>query len=106
MNEYPSNICGNLGCNYHDANVCLCDKKFNESGCSDRLPPVISELNKCFPFEYTNDMLCPFCGDIQDDVWEMTNGKEDGSTDCQHCGNEFQWQEFTTTTYTTRAKEQ
>lgn len=41
--------------------------------------------------EYAPDVICPYCGEIQGDVWEY-NLKDDVSKDidCQECGKEFE----------------
>lgn len=54
--------------------------------------------------EYTNEIVCPYCGNTFDDSWEIA-GNSDGDiseTDCGHCGKPFEFETHIRITYTTR----
>ena len=41
--------------------------------------------------EYTNGVICPYCGEEQDDLWDIDGAYTEDETrmDCQDCGKEF-----------------
>lgn len=47
--------------------------------------------------QYTHEVVCPHCGHVHTDSWEMTEGE--GS--CAHCDNYFTMSRDVTTTYST-----
>lgn len=51
--------------------------------------------------EYTQDLVCPFCGYTERDSWEIHGNDEDGETDCGECGETYRWSAHTDVTYCT-----
>ncbi|MCC7112143.1 MAG: hypothetical protein IT382_22810 [Deltaproteobacteria bacterium] len=51
---------------------------------------------------YTNEMFCPYCGEEIPDAWEIS--KDNGSTECDHCEKEFEYERIVSADYTTRRK--
>ena len=40
--------------------------------------------------EWTEDIVCPYCGDVDRDSWEWNDGAEgDGESECGECGRAF-----------------
>ena len=103
INDYPSNICGNTECEYQEDNICLVTELF-EQVCNNRMPPVLKELKNRFPFSYCDEMLCPYCGETQDEWDIVLDDAENGFADCSNCGNEFSWIVHRTESYTTKRK--
>lgn len=55
--------------------------------------------------EWTEEIVCPYCGDEDPDSWEWNGGEEgDGHTDCKSCGREFYVQRHVLITYSTAVK--
>ena len=48
--------------------------------------------------EYTSEAVCPHCGNVCGDSWEMS----EGVTECGDCGHEFELERNVEVTYTTR----
>lgn len=46
------------------------------------------------------DMICPYCGKIQQDDWELSHNED--NVDCAHCGETFEYQRFVYWEYTTK----
>lgn len=55
-----------------------------------------------FDTEDNTEMICPWCGCEQSDVFEYG---EEGDTECDECGREFLYDTTITVTYTTTKKE-
>lgn len=52
--------------------------------------------------EYTQEIVCPFCGIEYSDSWEYEGGKEDlGLIECYECGKHFYANRQTEITYCT-----
>lgn len=53
------------------------------------------------PEETSNDegVVCPYCGTLDRDAWELLGDSECGETECDSCEREFRWSTFTQTTY-------
>lgn len=50
----------------------------------------------------TDEIVCPHCGGIHDDSWELhRNSEESNSMDCHHCRTEFGFRANLTVTCTT-----
>ena len=54
--------------------------------------------------EYTNEIVCPWCGSIHGDSWERH--RDEGSEDCQSCRKPFKWSRIITTEYSTEKTEE
>lgn len=54
-------------------------------------------------YEWTPEVVCPYCGYEQRDSWELT--EDTGETYCDECERTFGYQRFTEYTYTTTKKE-
>lgn len=52
--------------------------------------------------ECTKEIVCPYCGYVMSDSWEM---EEDGSWTCDECQNEFNYMRNISVSYTSRKKE-
>jgi transcription elongation factor Elf1 len=53
--------------------------------------------------EYTDEIVCPFCGCEFIDSWEYSNGDEDiGLLECGNCGKEFYATRRIDITYSTK----
>lgn len=55
--------------------------------------------------QYTANAVCPYCGHMNRDSWEIDLGPGidgDGTTDCGECGREFFVQRHARITYSTR----
>ena len=39
--------------------------------------------------EYTDNIVCPYCGAIDEDSWEYED--DSGEMECGDCGKEFFW---------------
>jgi transcription elongation factor Elf1 len=43
---------------------------------------------------YTRDLVCPYCGHVETDSWEMAAGGVDGdvgTTNCGECDREYEY---------------
>ena len=47
--------------------------------------------------DYTTEVICPHCGYEYRDSWEL----EEGTTECQNCGNSFEIDRYVEVTYCT-----
>lgn len=57
--------------------------------------------------DFTNEIVCPYCGEEYGDSWEKEKDTFDGPLDdeeCQSCGKEFQVQRNGSITYSTSRK--
>jgi len=54
-----------------------------------------------FDTDWTDEMICPHCGYIVTEAWEITGSRESGEHDCEECGKSFAWTENMTIRYTT-----
>lgn len=50
--------------------------------------------------EYTNNIICPYCGNEDTESYEYHNN--DGETNCNYCGEEFYYRRDIEITYCTR----
>lgn len=53
--------------------------------------------------QYTDEVVCPWCGRESGDCWEWT--ENDGEMKCDECGKEFSYEKDITVTYSTLKKE-
>lgn len=59
-----------------------------------------------FDCEYTNELVCPYCGEEQSDSWEiLSNSDECGDTDCQYCNKNFDYSFSRSVSYSTTCKD-
>ncbi len=61
--------------------------------------------NQSFDTEFTDNPICPHCGDEDRDAWELDLGpglEGTGEVECVACGKEFSVSRMATITYTTR----
>jgi hypothetical protein len=54
-----------------------------------------------FDCEYTDAIVCPYCGHEQSDSWEICGDRNDGETDCGECEKKFSYSRDFTVNYTT-----
>ncbi len=51
---------------------------------------------------YTSEAVCPYCGHIDRDSWELGNGAEGcGVSECGECGKEYSYQRHISVSYST-----
>lgn len=62
-------------------------------------------MSKEIDHEGTPQIVCPYCGYIDQDSWEIAGDDECGEADCGECGRSFYWSHYVRVTYTTRTKE-
>ena len=53
--------------------------------------------------EYTDEIVCPYCGYMHDCSWEFD--ERGGDISCEECHNEFEYEVDYSISYTTRKKE-
>ena len=56
--------------------------------------------------EFTNNAVCPYCGYIDTDSWELGGGfgseqSDDGETECGKCEREYRWHREIVITFST-----
>ena len=51
-----------------------------------------------FDTDYQDDPVCPHCGKIQSDAWELSDG---GEYDCDHCEEDYVLSRHVEVTYST-----
>lgn len=59
--------------------------------------------------DYTDEIVCPWCGFGYSDWWEIGDGRGDGciiNFDCEECGKPFEMWRNVSVTYTTRKLEE
>jgi transposase len=57
--------------------------------------------------EYTDEVVCPYCGYVFGDSWEfIRGGRNDGKADCDGCGKTFGWSADFDVTYSTTKTEE
>lgn len=56
-------------------------------------------MSKEVEHEYTNEVVCPHCGEELMDSWELY---EEGEYQCDECGEEYHYERNIIVTYTTR----
>jgi hypothetical protein len=55
--------------------------------------------------EWSDEIVCPYCGHERSDSWECgTSGEGDWDDECDECGKPFRTSRNVTITYTTRKK--
>lgn len=57
--------------------------------------------------EHRDDPICPYCGHVERDAWEIDLGpgiEGDGESDCVECGNTYLISRHATITYSTKKK--
>jgi len=55
--------------------------------------------------EYTDNAVCPYCGNVDKDSWEIDTGPGfdgDTQTDCGHCGRTYHVTRNVSVSYSTR----
>ena len=55
--------------------------------------------------DYTDEIVCPYCGYKFMDSWEVGVGYEDGDTECDKCDGPFRWSRHISITYSTKKAE-
>jgi hypothetical protein len=56
-----------------------------------------------FDTNYTDEITCPYCGDVQSDSWEFP---DDGVHCCDECDNNFSYVRDVSVTYSTSKAEE
>lgn len=47
--------------------------------------------------------VCPYCGDTDENAWELgSGGEEDGTTECGSCNRTYTYQRHISVTYSTQ----
>lgn len=72
----------------------------------EKTPSYCEPLTKAPPEDYDcsheNECVCPYCGDVNADSWELgTGGEEDGETECGSCGRPYTYQRHVSVSYST-----
>lgn len=52
--------------------------------------------------QYQDNIICPYCGDKNEDSWEVEG--DSGEIECDECGNTFEYERDVTVDYTTYKK--
>jgi uncharacterized Zn-finger protein len=55
--------------------------------------------------EFTPNAVCPYCGHIDRDSWELGDGGTDGETECGACEKTYLWERNIIVEYSTKIKE-
>ena len=63
----------------------------------------LSEHGIVIPHEWTEDMVCPFCGAEVQDSWEYEDDR--GEVQCYDCGNIFKYERHEIVRYSTEKGE-
>ena len=54
--------------------------------------------------EDTENPVCPYCGYVETDAWEIDFGHGDAEVSCSSCGKDYLCSTTVVVTYTTTAK--
>ena len=57
-----------------------------------------------FDHEFTNEIVCPYCGYEFTDSWEFNDTRDEQHVECCECGKEFLLYVNISVDYTTRKK--
>jgi len=58
-----------------------------------------------FPHDYTDEIVCAYCGYEFTDSWEFNDTQDEQHVECCECGKEFFLYVNITVNYTTRKKQ-
>lgn len=58
-------------------------------------------MSKDIDHEYTDEIVCPYCGYEFTDSWEYSDTQDEQVVDCHDCGEEFLLYMHVTIDYTT-----
>lgn len=64
---------------------------------------ILKRAEKPIDHNSTREMVCPYCGNNQDDPWE--HDKECGTVDCDACECTFNYSKYVYIEYTTEKQE-
>ncbi len=64
---------------------------------AQRKSEIKKRVSAGFDHEYTDEVVCPHCGYVHGDSWEM----RDGETDCPDCEKSFTMERNVSVTYST-----
>lgn len=67
---------------------------------------VCTKANDSLDTEYTDEVVCPHCGQTQSDPWEIFEGKECSETECGSCVEPFLASQHVSVSYSTRKPEE
>lgn len=56
-------------------------------------------MNEEFDTWYTENIVCPYCGYVNDDSWEIASDYDD-AYECEECGKTFSWERIIDVSYT------
>jgi hypothetical protein len=62
---------------------------------------------KAIDHTLTSNAVCPYCGHVDRDSWELgdgSSGDEIGETECGGCGKTYVWVRSVTVDYSTQKK--
>jgi hypothetical protein len=67
------------------------------------IPSMIDAEREQINHDYTDEIVCPYCGHVDCDSWEFLDGNEgDSVSDCGKCGKTFHCSRHISITYSTR----
>ena len=70
---------------------------------SDVMREGIAEGRNEIDSEYTDEIVCPYCGNVHADSWEVDG--DDGEYDCCECGKTFWYTRNISVDYSTKKLE-
>jgi len=51
--------------------------------------------------DFTDEVVCPYCGHVHSESYEFGNGADDGEDECGECGKKFSWSRMISVSYST-----
>jgi hypothetical protein len=100
-NQISWRCSGHCRCDDCGASVGLCYREgglFCDQCWNTRVKRLIAEFEKSNEStEFETQLRCPFCGNVQQDAWELS--ADDGVTECGRCDRKFEYTRTTTTVY-------
>jgi uncharacterized Zn-finger protein len=63
-------------------------------------------MNKEIDHDYTDEVICPYCGYEFSDSWEFNDTQDEQHVECSECSKEFFLYVDMTVNYTTRKKKE
>lgn len=55
-----------------------------------------------FDTDYTDDLVCPHCGHVERDAWELQ--EDSGGAMCMSCGEDFHYERHVTVRYSSEKR--
>ena len=63
-------------------------------------------MNKEIDHDYTDEVICPYCGYEFSDSWEFNDNQDEQHVECEECSKEFFLYVNISVDYTTRKKKE